>query len=83
MSEDSQRLMPQYTSRINPIEYSYRKWYLRQLQLYLTYQLGDWEDTWDTFKEDKVQHWQTWNRSEEDRFQYHHQQQWDQWHERR
>ena len=45
--------------------------YLRQLQLCLMCWLGDWEDTWYLYKESRVQHWQTWNRSEVDRFQYH------------
>ena len=39
-------------------------------------QLGDWEDIWDPF-EKRVLHWQSLNRSEEDRFQHHHQQQWE------
>ena len=31
-------------------------------------ELNNWEDIWDTFEEVIVLHWQSWNRSEEDRF---------------
>ena len=44
-------------------------------------ELGDWKDTWDPFEKIRVQNWQTWNRSEEDRVQHQRQQQWDRWYE--